>query len=374
VRRQSALVSPARALALALALVVVASACGQAPKPVEAGAPPASPTTKAANPTTSAPPPPTFPLTGLPVADPAAAAHPVVVVKMDNSPDARPQAGINEADVVYELLVEGITRYALVFHSQVADPVGPVRSGRSSDPPLLANLARPLVAWSGGNPGVTGEILAAADAGFLVDAGSNALPGQYWRDRARRAPHNLYTSTGALLAAATPEGAGAPLPLFTYRAEQAEPAGVEAAGVVIDFGQRVRAEYVWDAERGGWNRYQVDENHSREESATVDGAGVHVAPQNVVILFVEYGQSPSDARSPMAISTGSGPALVLSAGRAVHGTWNRATPLDTWQLLDEAGQPIELTPGRTWVAMPRAGAPVLPLDQPTAEQLLALRR
>jgi hypothetical protein len=358
-----------------LALVVVASACGQAPKPVEAGAPPASPTTRAANPTTSAPPPPTFPLTGLPVADPATAAHPAVVVKMDNSPDARPQAGLNQADVVYELLVEGITRYALVYHSQAADPVGPVRSGRSSDPPLLANLARPLVAWSGGNPGVTGEILAAADAGFLVDAGSNALQqGQYWRDGARRAPHNLYTSTGALLASATPEGALAPLPLFAYRAEGTPPAGVEAAGVVIDFGQRVRAEYVWDAERGGWNRYQVDQRHPREESATLDGAGAQVSPQNVVILFVEYGQSPSDARSPMAVSTGSGQALVLSAGRAVHGTWSRPTPLDPWQLLDEAGQPIELSPGRTWVAMPRAGSPVLPLDQPTADQLLALRR
>jgi hypothetical protein len=373
VRRHPSIVGPLRAAALAAVLVVVAAACGQAAKPVETAPPSAAPTTKAANPTTSAPPPPTFPLTGT-EADPAALDHPVVVVKMDNSPDARPQAGINEADVVYELLVEGITRYALVFHSRAPEQVGPVRSGRSSDPPLLANLSRPLVAWSGGNPGVTAEILAAADAGFLVDAGQNAQEGQYWRDNSRRAPHNLYTSIAGLLANATPEGATAPLPLFQYRDAGEPAAGVEATGMLIDFGQRVRAEYVWDAERGGWDRFQVDENHPREESATRDGAGMQVAPQNVVIMFTEYGQSPSDARSPMAITSGSGEAIVLTAGRAVHGTWNRPTPLDPWQLLDDAGQPIELTPGRTWVAMPRAGSGVLPLDQATADQLLSLRR
>ncbi len=375
VRRRSRLLAPLPGAALIASLALLSTSCGDGTKPVEAAAPPSSAAPATNSPTTSTAPAPTYPLTGLPIDDPAAAGRPVVVVKMDNSPDARPQDGINEADVVYELLVEGITRYALVYHSQLPDRVGPVRSGRSSDPPLLANLNRPLIAWSGGNPGVTAEILGAAHNGFLVDAGYNAFPGDYWRDGARRAPHNLYTALGPLRDHAAPEGATAPPPLFEYATPgEVSTQGVEAAGAVIDFGLSVRAEYVWDAERSGWDRFQIDERHPRPESATVDGAGVQVSPPNVVILFLDYGTSPADARSPMAVSTGSGQALVLTRGRVISGTWERPTPLDRWTLRDDAGNPIKLAPGRTWVALPRTGAPVLPLDASTAAELLMYRR
>jgi hypothetical protein len=347
------------------------AACGASPaeKPVEAGT--QAPTTRDAT-TTSAPAAPVYPLTGMPLDDPAAAQHPAVVVKIDNSPDARPQSGLNEADIVYELLVEGITRYALVFHSQMLDSVGPVRSARSSDIELLANLGAPLLAWSGGNPGVTDEVRAAVDGGFLVDAGHDVFPDQYRRDRGRSAPHNLYVNIGALLEGRPPTP---PPSLFTYRPPLTPYAGAatDTPGYVVDFGGGVRAEYVWDAERAGWDRFQVDQGHNRDNSATLDTNGVQVAPQNVVILFVPYGQSPSDARSPMALTTGEGDAVVLTAGKAVLGRWQRPNGLLGWQLVDAAGQPIELSPGRTWVALPEVGSPVYPLDPETAASLLAVR-
>lgn len=361
------------ALTITIAFLFVA-ACGKSSdKPIEAGA---APSTKADATTTSSPPPPVYPLTGLLVADPASALHPAVVVKMDNSPDARPQTGINEADVVYELLVEGITRYALVYHSQTPDQVGPVRSARSSDIELLANLGGPLIAWSGANPGVTNEVRNAVDGGFLVNAGQDAIPGQYHRDNSRKAPHNLYANVAGLLADAAPEGAGAPPALFTYRPVGQPYTGgsLPASGYVVDFGGGVRADYVWDAERGGWDRFQVDESHPRATSATLDSAGTQVAPQNVVILFLEYGQSPSDARSPMALSTGEGDAVVLTDGKAVEGRWRRPTPLNGWELVDQSGQPIALTPGRTWVALPEAGSAVTAMDPDAAASLLELRK
>lgn len=360
--------------ALTFTLVLFVAACGKSnDKPIETGA---SPTTKADATTTSAPPPPVYPLTGMPLADPTAAAHPAVVVKMDNSPDARPQTAINEADVVYELLVEGITRYALVYHSQLPDHVGPVRSARSSDIELLTNLGAPLIAWSGANPGVTDEVRAAVDAGFLVNAGQDAFAGQYHRENGRRAPHNLYANVAGLLADAAPVGAGSPPALFSYRPVGQPYVGgsLPAAGYVVDFGDGVRADYVWDAERGGWDRFQVDENHSREDSATLDSNGVQVAPQNVVILFLEYGQSPSDARSPMALSSGEGDAVVLTDGKAIEGRWKRPNPFSGWELVDQGGQRITLTPGRTWVALPEIGSAVTPMDPDGAGSLLALRQ
>jgi hypothetical protein len=358
---------------MAAALAVVAACGSSTDKPVEAAG---SSTTKDDATTTSAKPAHTYPLTGSPLADLATAQHPAVVVKIDNSPDARPQTGLNEADVVYELLVEGITRYALVYHSQMLDAVGPVRSARSSDIELLANLSAPLIAWSGANPGVTNEVRTAVDNGFLVNAGQDAFPNEYHRDGSRRAPHNLYANAAALANVAAPVGAAAPVPIFTYR-QPYEPYGgaaLPAPGYVVDFGHGVRAEYVWDAERGGWDRFQIDQSHPRENSATVDSNSVQVAPQNVVILFVPYGQSPSDARSPMALSTGEGSAIVLTEGKAIAGTWRRPSPLSGWELIDQVGNPSALSPGRTWVALPEVGSAVTPLDAETAGALLMIRR
>lgn len=363
---------------LAGALLLTVVACGKAPqdKPIEAGAPatPSSPTSSEAT-TTSAPAPPTYPLTGELLVDVASAQHPAVVVKMDNSADARPQSGINEADVVYELLVEGITRYALVYHSQAPDPVGPVRSARSSDIELLANLGRPLLAWSGGNPGVTGEVNGAVRGGFLVDAGVD-VSGEYFRERSRVAPHNLYTRIPGLLANMAPADAGPPPAIFPHRLPGVAYAGGSepGAGVRIDFGSGVTAEYVWDAERGGWDRFQVDGRHNRPNSATVDANGAQVAPQNVVVLFLQYGVSAVDARSPLALSTGEGEAIVLTDGKVVRGRWSRENPLMGWKLTDNSGNPISLTPGRTWVALPEVGSTVSTLDGGEAADLLANRR
>ena len=364
---------PVQVAAVALVLALVA-ACGKAAeKPVEVGA---SPTTRDDATTTSKPADPVFPLTGVPVGDPGLMQHPAVVVKIDNSPDARPQWGINQADIVYELLVEGITRYGVVFHSNLAEKVGPVRSGRSSDIELLANLGGPLVSWSGGNPGVVNEVRTAVNNGFLVDAGHDAVPGEYHRDKARRAPHNLYTNVAALLSAAAPVGVGSPPALFRYRApfEPYVGGSLDAPGYSVDFGRGVRAEYVWDAERAGWNRFQVDQSHPRGNSAAVDGDGVQVAPQNVVIMFLEYGQSPSDARSPMALSSGEGDAVVLTEGKAIVGRWMRPNALSGWELVDQGGNPIHLSPGRTWVALPEVGSVAAPMTPEDAAALLAERR
>ncbi len=362
---------PIIAAAAALTLFATVTACGSSgDKPVDAAAPASSSSVVESTSTTAAA-PTVWPLSGAVAPEAGSIAHSAVVVKMDNSPDARPQMAINDADMVYELKVEGITRYALVYHSTLPEAVGPVRSARSSDPQLISNLGTPLLVWSGGNPGVTGEVEGAAAMGALTDRGYNVATGHYWRDNSRKAPHNLYANIAAIDA----ETPGVPPPpVFSFLAPGAtSTAGVDAPGVTIDYGNHVRADYAWDAERGGWDRFQVDETHPRGSSATVDSNGVQVAPQNVVILFLEYGQSPSDSRSPMAISTGGGEAFVLTNGKVIHGSWSRGTTLDPWTLTDDAGQPIQLTPGRTWVSLPEVGSTVLPLDPVAAGELLAER-
>lgn len=376
----------ARSAAVLTALVLAAGCSAQAAAPPlessagAAGTPaPTTPTTEATT-TTTAPPPPAWPLTGLPEDDPAAAAATgVIAVKIDNSPDARPHAGINAADQVYELQVEGITRFMVLFNSTSPERIGPIRSARSSDLDLLGNLNRPLLAWSGGNPGVTAAVQGAQANGLLIDVSHSAANPEYYRDDTggRFAPHNLFSNIAGLRAHYAPPDTTAPLPMFVFRqpGEALPASALDAPGMTIDFGLGVRVDYAWDAERSCWDRFQVDERHPRDKSAFVDEAGVQVCPDNVVILFLPYTQDTVDARSPKALSVGSGTGVVLTGGKAIGVNWSRSMATDTWNLTDAAtGGPVPLTPGRTWVALPQQDADqALPMDVPTAAGLLATK-
>lgn len=299
-----------------------------------------------------------FPLTGLPGADAARAARPALVVKIDNAePASRPQMGLNQADVVIEEKVEGnVTRLAAVFQSTDAEPVGPVRSARTTDIALTAPLANPLFAWSGANAAFAAAIRSAA----LVDVGYDAAPDHYRRRRDRRAPANLYSSTPSLYELAPPS-APAPPPLFTYRsADGPLGAGATPVGSIeVSYGVGAGSapvDYVWDAAAGTFARSQAGTPH-------VDEAGVQVAPQNVVVQFVDYVDTGfvdgSGAVVPEASLVGEGPALVLTAGHLIEGRWVKPSLGAVTQYLDTAGAPIGLTPGRTWVALaPPGGATV----------------
>jgi len=96
-----------------------------------------------------------------------------------------------------------------------------------------------------------------------------------------------------------------------------------------------------------------------------------VAPANVLVIYTEYGASPADPRSPNALTVGSGELTAfLGDGTVVQGTWSRDAATAPYTLLDTAGQPVLLTPGRTWVALPEPGTAGF-LDPTAAAGLLA---
>jgi hypothetical protein len=275
-----------------------------------------------------------------------------LVIKIDNHDRARPQFGLNQADVVFEEIVEGgITRLAAVFHSEDADPVGPVRSARTGDFDLLTNLDRPLFANSGGNQ----RVLALLRDVDMVDVGVNAAPDQYWRLQERSAPHNLLTTTEGLFSADSGR-AGQPSALFSYRTpDDALPASAEITmGVSIDFGENA-VSYEWNAVSEGWARTQNGELH-------VDADDWLVAPANVVVQFVNYGRSAASSASPEAQLVGDGAVWVFTSGRFIKGTWSRSAPEEVTLFVDIDGDEILLTPGRTWVELPRVGQAALLVD------------
>jgi hypothetical protein len=296
---------------------------------------------------TTVPAGPTYPLTGLPLTDPAAANRPAMVVKIDNHPDARPQSGLNEADIVYEENVEHLTRFAAVFQSNMAEPVGPIRSGRTQDVDLLGSLNKPIFAWSGGNP----KVSAAINGSDLVPVNETRAGKAMFRNKNRSAPHNLYGSMSALYTFA-PADAAAPAQQFLYRPGGASPAGEGSDGVKVSM-DGIRVHWQWDAASGTYLRFSDDKVH---KDAINDD---QVATNNVVVLNVDYKPSPADPSSPEAQTEGFGVAWVFSGGKVIKGAWVRADRLQPFSLQDDAGNPILLTPGRTFVELARGGKSVI---------------
>jgi predicted nucleic acid-binding Zn-ribbon protein len=268
--------------------------------------------------------------------------RPALAVKIDNVSVARPQEGINQADVVYEELVEaGLTRLIAVFQTTGARSVGPIRSARTSDPILLEGFDRPLFAYSGANRGTRGAVAASE----LTDVGYDAASSLYWRSTSRRAPHNLFSATDRLWGK-YPERDEIPTSPFAFRTvlDGLHPSAEPVAGVFVDFGN-AEIDYAWNGE--GWERTHNGDAHS-------DSDGVRVAPPNVVIQFTTYSTSSADSRSPEAETVGSGEAWVFTDGHVVRGRWERPDQSRPAALVAN-GRPIRLTPGRTWVALARAG-------------------
>ncbi|MCE9621247.1 MAG: DUF3048 domain-containing protein [Actinomycetia bacterium] len=317
------------------------SATTESSRPTTTTVPPTT-VAETAPPTTVAP-VPVYPLTGLPITDEAAAARPALVVKIDNHSRARPQSGLNEADIVFEEIVEAQTRFAAVFQSQGSDPVGPIRSGRAQDIDLLGSLNHPLFVWSGGNRGVTKAIEASDFVDLSAQHNEVYGPGGFYRSKERGSPHNLYAQTSMLWTLA-PAGAAPPPQQFTYLAAGVAAVGEAAAGVDLvmdglDVGWR------FDAATGRYLRTTEGEPH-------LDAATGQISSANVIVMVVEYFPKPSAAGSPQAITTGFWDVLVFTGGVLVRGTWSRPDRLSPIVLTDTNGQPIALTPGNTWVELP----------------------
>jgi hypothetical protein len=269
-----------------------------------------------------------LPLTGVPTYT----LRPALVVKVDNV-DAEPQSGLNQADIVFEEIVEGrATRFAAVFNSIDADPVGPIRSGRTQDVNLLLSLNDPAIAYSGANAEVNNALQA---AGFeLLGEGT---PGFFRRDDLP-APHNLFANLSELWPQVVSSGDA--VPIFDY----VEP-GVDVAGTPVTFAEMMVGDYPvrwdWDAGRDVFLRSQLGSAHE-----LTDG---QASADTVVVLVLDYGTSPAGG-GPEAQTLGTGRAVVYSDGVRIEGTWTRQNPTDPFSL-EANGQPILIAPGRTWVEL-----------------------
>jgi hypothetical protein len=80
---------------------------------------------------------------------------------------------------------------------------------------------------------------------------------------------------------------------------------------------------------------------------------IQINMDNVVVIVCEYKFSSADKNSPEAQTVGTGAAWLFTQGTWTEGTWIRADNLSPWTLTDSSGEPMLLSPGRTWVELAR---------------------
>lgn len=346
-----------RLLATAALAAVTASACATptvqvtaSPLPVESVVPSPTPSPSAApspSPSTSPTPSGRFVLTGEPTDDPRAT-EPVLAVKIDNAPRAFPQSGLDAADIVYEEVIEGgVTRFLALFHSEVPEVVGPVRSARLVDAEVLPAY-RPVLAYSGARGEVTGALADTDAIGLVADPGGDP----FFREDGRPSPHNLYVSTVGVLGRGADDSEVAPASSGLVYGPAPEGG---AAATALDIRMSGFQETGWDYDVEA----EVYRRSSRGEPFEVTGAG-RVGAANVVVVLTDLGVGGCcDTAGQSYVETrvtGEGQAVVLRDGRRFDVRWSKPSTDDHLVLQSADGTPLPLAPGPTWIHLAPTGA------------------
>jgi hypothetical protein len=330
-----------RAIACSLAALLMLAAIGgcTAPKTIESAWPTAKAERSVPRPAGSV----RWPLTGLPAPSPEAITVRVVSVKIENSTAARPQTGLDRADIVYETVTEGgITRFNALFQSQTPPTVGPVRSARPSDFSIVPQYMA-LFAHCGGDAAVRTEL---KNRSLFDDMDQFFNPGPYRRDKGRPAPHNLYLSIAKLRVAAVQNRGYEPTATVTGLAfaKASAPATPTITQVTVPFSSSNVVTWKFSAGTGAYARAINGKSHVDKAS------GKQYTARNVVILWalVQKYAAAGTASQVLEIQlTGSGRATVFRDGQRVDGTW-RASATAPPVLRDGSGAVIELAQGNTW--------------------------
>ena len=261
----------------------------------------------------------------------------VLAVKIDNIAAARPQTGLQSADLMYVIPVEGgLSRFMAVFSSHIPPAIGPVRSARQSDLDILRQFGRPAFAWSGATPHLVPFIERAPVADLYA-----LQVGGYYRVGFRAAPENLYANPRKLLREAPHASKARDIGFRFGRL----PAGGRAIRSMTVRYPAATITFRWSAKAGRWLLWMDGAAGRAAEGGQLGGRTVILQYTKITTSrFHEYGGRP-----PYAISVGSGRAVILRNGRAFTVHWSRPNinAGTTFTLPD--GKRMLFAPGQVWV-------------------------
>jgi hypothetical protein len=325
----------ARSVVIAALLIPLAACAANpiAPDPTPTAAPRPAPASASMSTVAFAP------LRGT-LVDASAMSHPSLAVKIDNHVEARPQIALNRADLVFEELVEGgITRYAAVWHSDIPEELGPVRSIRPMDPDIIVPFGG-LVAYSGGQEQFVAMMQDTPVVNLVFDYDDTGL---FWRADERPGPHDVILA--AAEAVQRHADLAPPAVQFSYGTQDplaAAPGVQPTARIDAVFSDARYPTWEWEAASSTWLRWQ-------EGTPDYEASGDRTRATNVVTLRVDVDWSLGEV--PRTVLVGGGEAWVSVAGRTAHGSWSKGSREAPIVLTADDGTPLRLAPGTTWIEL-----------------------
>jgi len=273
--------------------------------------------------------------------------HPLAVM-VENHPDARPQAGLDKASIVYEAITEGgITRFMAIFGPRDANKIGPVRSARTYFIDWTAEF-NAFYAHCGGNLDALDKI----KSDRILDLDQFALgETAYWREpeAGKAIEHTMFTATDRLYTAAKKKGwtETANFTKFKFRDQN-------AAAYDTNPIQRVEIDFSEPQYRVVWNYDRTSNTYLRNMAGAPHRdkiTGNQLSPSNIVIQEIERWEAPTTINEQgWAMKTiGSGQAKILAEGQLIKGTWRKTSQTDRTLFYDENGTEIKFIPGQLWV-------------------------
>src|SRR4030065_603138 len=262
-------------------------------------------------------------------------------IMVENAEGARPQSGLDKANIVYEVLAEGgITRFLAIYYDQEAEEVGPIRSAR----PYFVSKSlehQAIFVHVGGSEEAYNFIKQESidDINEFVDFQP------FWRSTDRTPPHNLYTSTINLRKEANKLGYIEMIKKQEYQFEisrNEKLTGRETDSIVIPYNRNYTVSYQYQPESMKYIRFINGEPHIDAKTKK------QLAVDNIIIQFAETKIIDQEGRLAIDfVSKGIG--LLFLKGNSTEITWGKADLRARTVFLDKEGNRIALTPGNVWI-------------------------
>ena len=271
---------------------------------------------------------------------------PVLVVKIDDTTQAHPQIGLEDADIIYIEQVEGgLTRLAAVFSSVVPQRIGPVRSARISDIEVMSQFGRVAFAYSGAQR----KLLPVIAAANLQDLGAQKQsPTIFTTDPSRIQPYAMVLRADLLMERIEEQN---------YQIDSAKNIGFEFGQLQEGGANTSKVVMHWPAATysASWSAKENRWLLSHNNSVNVADSGIVLGPTTLVIQMVsitpsEYGDKFGGV-TPVSQTVGSGKAYVLRDGQRFVTTWNRASATDGTTFSFADGTVMNFDPGQIWIAL-----------------------
>ena len=272
----------------------------------------------------------------------------VIGIKNDNNVRARPQSGPQNADAVFEVLVEGgMTRFINIFYESDTTYHGPIRSARPTDPTVLRPIDGVLIA-SGATGGLIPEII---DMGVPVI--TDRRP-DYFRISSRKAPHNLYADTYKLKSTAISKGykkSTNPQPLFPWGDPNIN-TWTSINSLKLKFSSQTSTTWTWNGStytRTYYDAYRGSSSGNAHNWINQDGTTGQITFPTVIALFCEPYIHP--LQLPSVKTVGEGRAVIMHKGKMLDARWKRGSNLDPFHIVDSSGNSLLVPKGKPWISL-----------------------